>query len=51
MVRAKANRANLSRFAKLEQIFMTGRIKRADYLLFSNMLLSGSASQKLNAIA
>ncbi len=46
MVRAKANRANLSRFAKLEQIFVTGRIKRADYLLFSNMLLSGERLTK-----
>ncbi len=42
MVRAKSKRSSLSDFDRLEQIFITGRIKRADYLQFSNMLLSGA---------
>jgi hypothetical protein len=42
MVRAKTRRSSLSEFDRLEQIFITGRIKRMDYLQFSNMLLSGA---------
>jgi hypothetical protein len=42
MVRAKSRRSSLSEFDRLEQIFITGRIKRTDYLQFSNMLLSGA---------
>ena len=42
MVRAKTRRSSLSEFDRLEQIFVTGRIKRMDYLQFSNMLLSGA---------
>ncbi|NJN48611.1 MAG: hypothetical protein HC805_00820 [Alkalinema sp. RL_2_19] len=41
MVRAKTKRATVSEFDRLEQVFMTGRIKRSEYLRFSNMLLSG----------
>ncbi|MBE9033448.1 hypothetical protein IQ266_27330 [filamentous cyanobacterium LEGE 11480] len=41
MVRAKTRRPNVSAFDRLEQIFITGRIQRSDYLCFSNMLLSG----------
>lgn len=42
MVRAKVKRSQPTQFERLEQVFMTGRIKRDEYLMFSNMLLSGT---------
>jgi hypothetical protein len=41
MARAKANRLHLSSLDRLEQTFVTGSIKRDDYLLFSKMVLAG----------
>ncbi len=41
MVRAKSKRSTLSDFDRLENILVTGRIKRLDYVFFSNSLLSG----------
>jgi hypothetical protein len=41
MVRAKSKRSTLSALDRLEKIFMTGRIKRTDYIFFSNLLLAG----------
>jgi hypothetical protein len=41
MVRAKS-KSSLSNFDRLQQIFDTGRLKRADYVIFTNLLLSGN---------
>jgi hypothetical protein len=49
MVRAKSKRSMLSAFDRLENVLMTGRIKRADYIQFSNMLLSGESLSEAEA--
>jgi hypothetical protein len=41
MVRAKS-KPSLSDFDRLQQVFDTGRLKRADYVIFTNLLLSGN---------
>jgi hypothetical protein len=41
MVRAKS-KSSLSDCDRLQQVFDTGRLKRADYVIFTNLLLSGN---------